>query len=174
MIGVVLAYPIAGPLADNISKYLRKRNGGHQRPEHRLITVIFAFLTGPAGLFAFAWSLADNYSTKGAAAGYSLQAASLTLIPTAIYSYLVDIYPGTRSEVVVFVNAAFHLITFGMTLKAPNWLASSGLKSMFAQMAGIQLGILALFLPWYIWGEQIRKSTARLRPRAGVALVESQ
>lgn len=171
MIGVILAYPIAGPLTDIMSRYLRKRNGGLHSPEHRFVTILFSFVISPTGLFVFGHLYADYQSAIGAAVGFTMQVSSLTIVPKVVLSYVIDVYPSTRSEVNVLVNAIFHVVSFGVALKTPQWLQDKGVELMFTQMACIELGTLALFLPWYIWGRQIREKTEFLRPR-GVRNVE--
>ncbi|KAF5563955.1 major facilitator superfamily transporter [Fusarium phyllophilum] len=153
LVGVAIAFPIAGPLTDTVSSFIGRRKGKHM-PEYRLITLVVPFLFSSSGLLLFGYTYTKG-SYVGPAVGYAMQAASLMLIPTSVLSYGIDSYPYDAAEVTALMNAVTHIIPFGLTKTASNWLARVGVEKMFLQMAIIQWALLAgftivllVFRPW--------------------------
>ncbi|KAJ4246081.1 hypothetical protein NW762_013826 [Fusarium torreyae] len=153
LVGVAIAFPIAGPLTDVVSSFIGRRKGKHM-PEYRLVTLVVPFLVSSSGLLLFGYTYTKG-SYVGPAVGYAMQAASLMLIPTSVLSYGIDSYPYDASEVTALMNAVTHIIPFGLTKTASNWLMRVGVETMFLQMAIIQWALLAgltvillAFGPW--------------------------
>lgn len=171
-IGIVISFPIAGPVTDLLSKRLGIRNGGHQ-PEHRLPALIVPFIVCPVGLLIFGFTYIPlstylshlpplTYKTPyiRPAVGYAMVASGLTLVPSVVLSYIVDSYPATSGEALVLINASKNFIAFGLTKGAATWMAEDGVKRMFGIMAGILWGFMLFGIPLYVWGGWIRKRTS--------------
>ncbi|QGI71098.1 hypothetical protein CEK27_003427 [Fusarium fujikuroi] len=133
LVGVAIAFPIAGPLTDTVSSFIGRRKGKHM-PEYRLVTLVVPFVFSSSGLLMFGYTYTKG-SYVGPAVGYAMQAASLMLIPTSVLSYGIDSYPYDAAEVTALMNAVTHIIPFGLTKTASNWLARVGVEKMFLQMA---------------------------------------
>lgn len=161
-IGIILAYPIAGPLTDLLSRVMSRRNDGIHKPEHRMPALIFPFLLAPAGLILFAYMVGDKKSYYNSAVGYSMQATGLVFVPSVVLSYVVDAYPANGGEALVLINAGKNLIAFGVTLSCNEWLANEGIKKMFCELAGAQWFLLALGGPLYFAGPSLHKATLKL------------
>jgi MFS family permease len=157
----LISYPLAGPLTDLLSYQLTKLNGGVHRPEHRIPALIFPFIFCPAGLIIYAYTLAGQDSVYVIAVGQALQAAGLCFVPSVVLSYVVDAYATESGEALVLINAGKNLVAFGVTKANTQWLASEGLKKMYAEMAGIQWAVLALGVPLYFFGPWLRAKTLR-------------
>lgn len=159
-LGIVIAYPIAGPFTDYMSRFLRQRSHGEAHiPEHRMPALLMPFLIAPPGLLLFAYTLAHEGSAYAAAAGYAMQVSALVFVPSVVLSIVVDGWPGTGSEALVLINAGKNAVAFGITLSIPTWLAMEGLIKMFWEMAAIQWVVLALAVPLYVLGPWARKTT---------------
>lgn len=161
LVGAVIAYPIAGPLTDLLSRTLRRRTGGIHKPEHRYPALILPFIVCPPGLLAYGYTLARGRNFYGAAAGFALQSAGLVLVPSVTLSYTIDAYPRRSGEALVLINAIKNCVAFGFTKAISSWLANQGVEKMFVEMAGIQWAILFLALPLYFLSPWLRKSTLR-------------
>lgn len=161
-VGVVVAWPIAGPLTDLLSRWMRKRNNNIHKPEHRLPALIFPFLVCPIGLVIFGYTFArqDNYVKP--AVGQAISAAGLTLVPSVMLSYVVDAYPRVSGEALVLVNASKNVVAFGLTKGAYAWLAREGIDKMFYEFAGIQWACIFLALPLYFFGPMMRARVEKL------------
>jgi MFS family permease len=160
-LGVLISYPLAGPLTDMLSYTLTKRNNNIHKPEHRIPALVLPFLLCPAGLMLYAYTLADYKSVYVIAVGFALQAAGLCFVPSVVLSYVVDAYATESGEALVLINAGKNLVAFGITKANAQWLASQGLKKMYSEMAGIQWAILALAVPLYFFGPWLRAKTLR-------------
>jgi MFS family permease len=160
-LGIILAYPIGGPLTDLLSRYLTKRNGGIHKPEHRVPALIFPFLLCPWGLILYAFTIAEGKSKYVAAVGYAFQTSGMVLVSSVVLSYVVDAYPREGGEALVLINAGKNLVAFGLTKENEQWLASQGLKKMYSEFAGIQWAVLLLGVPLYFLGPSMRRATLR-------------
>ncbi|OBT98402.2 hypothetical protein VE01_03142 [Pseudogymnoascus verrucosus] len=159
-LGIVIAYPIAGPFTDYMSRFLRQRSHGETHiPEYRMPALLMPFLIAPPGLLLFAYTLAHGGSAYAAAAGYAMQVSALVFVPSVVLSVVVDGWPATGSEALVLINAGKNTVAFGVTLSIPIWLAREGLIKMFWEMAAIQWAILVLAVPLYVLGPWARKKT---------------
>jgi MFS family permease len=161
LVGVVIAYPIAGPLTDILSRILRRRSGGIHQPEHRFPALIVPFIVCPPGLIAYGYTFARQGNFYGAAAGFALQSAGLVLVPSVVLSYTVDTYPRRSGEALVLINAIKNSVAFGFTKAVPSWLAHQGVKKMFVELAGIQWAVLVLAVPLYFASPWLRRKTLR-------------
>ncbi|KAJ4192946.1 hypothetical protein NW767_010476 [Fusarium falciforme] len=165
-VGVVVAFPIAGPLTDFVSKQIGKRRG-HHMPEHRLYTLILPFLVGSTGLILFGYTYA-NGSYVGPAVGYAMQTSTLLLIPATILSYGVDSYPYDSAEVVSLMNAVTHLVPFGLIKTASDWLERDGTRKMFLDMAIIQWALIAgITVVLIFFGPFIRVQSHKIHAKYG-------
>ncbi|KAJ5174677.1 uncharacterized protein N7482_000554 [Penicillium canariense] len=161
-IGIVIAWPIAGPLTDILSRWLRKRNGNVHKPEHRLPALIFPFLVCPVGLVVFGYTVARQEHYVKPAVGAAISAAGLTLVPSVMLSYVVDSYPRASGEALVLVNASKNVVAFGLAKGAYAWMAQEGVDKMFYELAGIQWACIFLALPLYIFGPWMRARTQKV------------
>ncbi|CAG8037106.1 unnamed protein product [Penicillium olsonii] len=160
--GIVIAAPIAGPLTDHLSRWLRVRNNGIHKPEHRLPALILPFLICPVGLIVFGYTVANHQHYVRPAVGAAICAAGLTLVPSVMLSYVVDSYPRTSGEALVLVNASKNVVAFGLAKGSYSWMTMEGVEKMFYEFAGIEWAILFLALPLYIFGPYVRRRTQEL------------
>ncbi len=160
-IGVLISYPLAGPLTDLLSYWFTKRNGNVHRPEHRIPALVLPFVLCPWGLILYAYTISDGKSIYVAALGTALQAAGLCFVPSVVLSYVVDAYATESGEALVLINAGKNLVAFGITKANAQWLAGQGLKKMYSEMAGIQWAVLVLAVPMFFFGPWLRAKTLR-------------
>lgn len=160
-IGIIVAYPIAGPLTDLLSRYMCKWNGGVHKPEHRIPALIVPFLVCPPGFVIFAYMIDQQRSYALSAIGYAMQSASLVFVPAVVLSYVVDTYQVTGGEALVLINAGKNLVAFGIVTVANDWLAVAGLTKMFWEMAATQWAVLSLAFGLYFFGPWLNKLTSR-------------
>lgn len=166
-VGVMIAFPFAGPLPDWISQHMTAKKGYH-RPEYRLLALALPFLICPPGLLLFMFSYMKG-SYVGPAVGFAMQASSLAFAQTAVVSYLIDSYPQHASEAVSMVNMGAHMIAFGVSDTAAPWLIRDGQKKVFVEITIVEWAILAA-LPTvlYIFGGKIRAFMTVFHARYGI------
>ncbi|KAF2647744.1 MFS general substrate transporter [Lophiostoma macrostomum CBS 122681] len=166
IVGIFLAFPIAGPLVDIMSRKLSERKGAH-KPEYRLYSMIIPFMICPPGLLLFVYTFIKG-SYVGPAIGFAMQAAGLTLVPSATISYVIDSHPFHAPEAVASINLLTHLISFALSKTANDWLSRVGVKQLFRDMAVIQWALfLGLTLPLLFFGPWLRKTFATYHERFG-------
>lgn len=166
-VGVMIAFPFAGPLPDWISAHMTKRRS-HHRPEYRLLALALPFLICPPGLLLFMYTYMKG-SYVGPAVGFAMQASSLAFAQTAVVSYLIDSYPRHAGEAVSMVNMGAHMIAFGVSDAAAPWLIRDGLKKVFIEITVVEWAILAL-LPTvlYIFGDKVRAFMTVFHAKYGI------
>ena len=160
-LGILIGYPIAGPLTDLLSRKMTTLRGRHE-PEHRMPALIIPFIICPPGLLLFAYIVGKHGDIYTAAVGNAMQTAALVFVPSVVLSVVVDAYPQTGSEALVLINAGKNLIAFGITVSCSKWLSREGLVPMFWQMAAVQWAVIALGVPLFFFGPWLRKKTAFL------------
>lgn len=159
-LGIVIAYPLAGPFTDYLSRVLgRKYHSESHVPEDRIPALILPFIIAPPGLLLFAYIINDKQSVYAAATGYAMQVSGMVFVPSSVLSVVVDGWPASGQEALVLINAGKNAIAFGLTLKTPDWLASQGLTKMAWEMAAIQWGVLSLGIVIYFCGPWARRKT---------------
>ncbi|PQE31826.1 MFS transporter protein [Rutstroemia sp. NJR-2017a WRK4] len=162
-IGIVVAYPIAGPLTDSLSRYFDRRSRDEMHiPENRMPALIMPFLIGPPGLLLFAYIINEQKTVYAAACGYAMQISGLVFVPSVVLSVVVDGWPSTGSEALVLINAGKNLVAFGVVLGISDWLAKEGTVKMFWEIAAIQWAVMALGVPLYFFGPWARRRFAWL------------
>ncbi|KAH7134871.1 major facilitator superfamily domain-containing protein [Dendryphion nanum] len=166
MIGIIIALPIAGPVVDILSRKLSELKGGHQ-PEYRLYSMIVPFVICSPGLLLFGYTYLKG-SYYGPAVGFAMQAAGLTLVPSAVISYAIDSYPYNSAEVVAAINFLTHLMAFALSRTSPQWLQRVGVEKLFIEMSVVQWAIFfGLTIPLIVFGSWIRKKTTSFHDRFG-------
>jgi MFS family permease len=166
MVGIILAFPIAGPLVDIMSRKLSKVKGGHQ-PEFRLYSMVIPFIVCSPGLLLFGFTCIKG-SYVGPAVGFALQAAGLTLVPSAVISYTIDSYPYHASEAVASINLLTSLMSFALSRTAPQWLQRVGVRQLFIDMSVVQWAhFIGLTLPLLFLGPWVRKHTTSFHAKVG-------
>ncbi|GKZ69012.1 hypothetical protein AnigIFM60653_011659 [Aspergillus niger] len=160
-VGILVVWPIAGPLTDALSSYLRKRNNGVHKPEHRVPALIIPFVITPLGLVIFGYTVSRHMQYVIPAVGSAMSAAGLTLVPSVMLSYVVDSYPHTSGEALVLVNTSKNVVAFGLSKGSVSWMTTQGVDKMFYEFAAVQWAVLALGLPLYFFGPWIRKRTSK-------------
>jgi MFS family permease len=159
-LGIVIAYPIAGPFTDYLSRFLGRRSSSEVHiPEYRMPALILPFVICPPGLLIYAYTLNHQGSVYVAAVGYAMQVSALVFVPSVVMSVVVDGWPAAGSEALVLINAGKNAVAFGFTLSTPTFLAKEGLVKMMWDLCGIQWAVLVLAIPLYFLGPWARKKT---------------
>ncbi|KAF9893934.1 hypothetical protein FE257_008905 [Aspergillus nanangensis] len=161
-IGVLIAFPIAGPLTDYLSRFLRSRNKHNlHKPEHRLPALIVPFIVSPIGVLVFGHAIANRMHYAVPAVGQAMAASALALVPSVMLSYVVDAYPRTSGEALVLVNASKNVVAFGLAKGSYDWMAREGVWKMFAEFAGVQWAVFLMGAPLYFAGPWLRRRLGR-------------
>ncbi|GKZ70821.1 hypothetical protein AnigIFM50267_006492 [Aspergillus niger] len=167
-LGIVIGYPIAGPLTDLLSRWAAARrhttnttmNNTHH-PKDRMPALIIPFLVAPPGLILFAYAIASSKSLYVSATGYAMQASALIFVPSVTMSYIMDVYPQSGSEAIVLINAGKNVVAFGVTVSGAGWVDRDGIVRVCWELAAVQWVVLALALPLYVFDSGVRRFAGR-------------
>lgn len=163
-VGGLIGTAVAGKVSDLIIRYMTKRNGGIYEPEFRLVMGIPILLSTTIGLMAFGWSAQAHDSWIVPTIFFGIVSFGSCLGSTTAITFAVDSYRQYAGEALVTLNWAkniFHGLVF--SLFVVKWMESDGARTVFLVLGGIQLGVLLLTIPMYIWGKRARMWTVRKR-----------
>lgn len=162
-IGGVLGTVVAGKVSDVIVRALARRNGGLYEPEFRLIMAIPVALTTVIGLMGFGWSAQNHDAWIVPTIFFGLMSFGCTLGSTTAITFCVDSYRQYAGEALVTLNFSkniFHGLVFSLFVN--KWMEDKGVKEVFLALGGIQLALLAMTIPMYIYGKRARMWTVRM------------
>ncbi|KAK4158085.1 hypothetical protein C8A00DRAFT_11136 [Chaetomidium leptoderma] len=161
-IGALLGFAIAGGLSDWSARYMTKLNGGVYEPEFRIVLVIPQMILGCAGLYGWGITvdglLHGTYHYAVPLTFFALEVAGMVIGAVASSLYIVDAYRDLAIEgftcMIIFKN----VFSFALTLKAFDWLVTTGTKAtpIFNILASVQLVACLLSIPMYVFGKRIR------------------
>ncbi|KFY35540.1 hypothetical protein V494_05823 [Pseudogymnoascus sp. VKM F-4513 (FW-928)] len=162
-IGGVLGTVVAGKVSDVIVRALARRNGGLYEPEFRLVMAAPVALTTVIGLMGFGWSAENHDAWIVPTIFFGMMSFGCTLGSTTAITFCVDSYRQYAGEALVTLNFSkniFHGLVFSLFVN--KWIDSKGLKDVFLALGGIQLALLAMTIPMYIYGKRARMWTVRM------------
>ncbi|THX36089.1 MFS general substrate transporter [Aureobasidium pullulans] len=159
IVGTAIGMPICGKLTDTTADFFTARAGGIREPEHRLPFCILPALFMPGGLLMYGLSL--NHHTHWAVPVVGLAIINVGIVggTTGTMAYIVDAYRPIAGECVVSVMAFKAAFAFLIAFYTNSWLTADGPAVVYGTLAGIVFAWLALALPLYIWGKQLRQKS---------------
>lgn len=163
-IGGLIGTAVAGKVSDLTVRYMTKRNGGIYEPEFRLVMGVPILLSTTIGLMAFGWSAEVHDAWIVPTIFFGIISFGSCLGSTTAITFAVDSYRQYAGEALVTLNWSkniFHGLIF--SLFVVNWMESDGARTVFLAIGGIQLGVLLLTIPMYIFGKRARMWTVRKR-----------
>ncbi|CZR69982.1 related to HOL1 protein (member of major facilitator superfamily) [Phialocephala subalpina] len=159
IVGNLLGIPFGGYFSDWVANRATSKNGGVREPEMRLPAVSIAMFAYPGSLLLY--GLGINYKTHWIVPTLVSFGSSAAIGISVVYT--IDCYRPIAGEVVVSQVVFKSVITFLMSFYANPWVDRDGYAGAFAAMASFSFVILALWIPIYIWGKQIRRATFKWR-----------
>ncbi|PSR86956.1 major facilitator superfamily domain-containing protein [Coniella lustricola] len=163
---IVAATPLVwffgGYLADKISNYQARRNGGQREPESHLISLAFPLLAGVVGplLFGYAGEHTEDRPLAFLLVGFFLIGFGGLTMNTLVSVYLVESYPNYAGPVLVTMSSFRLIAGFLISFKSADWILDIGFLKTFAIYSGIML-LFSLMLPFvYRFGKRMRMWSA--------------
>lgn len=161
-IGGILGTAVAGKVSDYIVRYMSRRNGGLYEPEFRLVMAIPVAVCTTIGLMGYGWSAEEHDKWIVPTVFFGIVSFGCTLGSTTAITFAVDSYRQYAGEALVTLNFAKNVLDgFVFSLFFNRWLDEDGPKDVFLALGGIQLGVLLLTIPMYIYGKRARMWTVR-------------
>lgn len=179
-VGGLIGTMVAGKVSDIIVRFMTRRNGGVYEPEFRLVMAIPIALSTVIGLMGFGWSAQERDLWIVPTIFFGIISFGCCLGSTTSITFCVDSYRQYAGEALVTLNFSksklptrpipcpfltgedvLHGLVFSLFIVG--WLKSDGAQTVFLVLGGIQLGLLLLTIPMYIYGKRARMWTVRKR-----------
>ncbi|KAI6247533.1 hypothetical protein HI914_04309 [Erysiphe necator] len=159
-IGGVIGTAMAGKLSDIIVQFMAKHNGNIFEPEFRLVMAIPTAITTVVGLMGFGWSIQIVDQWIVPAVFFGVVSFGCSLGAATAITFCVDSYRMYAGEALVTLNFSkniFHGLVFSLFFT--NWVKDDGPKTVFMWLGFIQLIVMGLTVPMYIFGKRARNWT---------------
>ncbi|KAF2868040.1 major facilitator superfamily domain-containing protein [Massariosphaeria phaeospora] len=161
-VGGVLGTAVAGKISDIVVRFMARKNDGVYEPEFRLIMAIPIAISTTIGLMGFGWSAEEKDNWAVPTVFFGVISFGCCLASTTAVTFVVDSYRVYAGEALVTLNFSkniLHGLIFSLFF--PHWLESSGSKSVFLAVGGIQMACMLFTIPMYIYGKRARMWTVR-------------
>lgn len=153
LIGLVVGVPFGGPLADRaVTRYARKT--GKRKPEISLLIASTTALISPVGIILAGLALEKGWHWALIGLFWGMLNFALTSACTIMISYSTVTYPQHAIDIGVMVNTIKNILAGGLSFVAVNWWYESKAR-MFGTLGGLELGLLLLTIPLYVWGAKL-------------------
>jgi hypothetical protein len=161
-IGGILGTAVAGKVSDVIVRAMARRNGGLYEPEFRLVMAIPIAISTVIGLMGFGWAAEVHDAWIVPTIFFGVISFGCSLGSTTAITFCVDSYRPYAGEALVTLNFSknvFHGLVFSLFFNT--WLEADGSKRVFVALGGIQLALMLMTIPLYIYGKRARMWTVR-------------
>lgn len=161
-VGGILGTAVAGKVSDIVVRAMSKRNGGLYEPEFRLVMAAPVAVTTVIGLMGYGWSAKVHDAWIVPTIFFGVISFGCSLGSTTAITFCVDSYRQYAGEALVTLNFSkniFHGLVFSLFFNT--WLEADGSKTVFIWLGVIQLILMTLTVPMYIFGKRARMWTVR-------------
>lgn len=165
LIVALIANPLAGYLADTISRFMARRNSGIYEPEFRLTLMIPATIVSTAGFIGFGISVSRGAPLSFPLFFMSLHSVSVGFASTASFAYVIDCHPQDANQAFVTINFVKAVFAFFASLFVNGWYTASGPLTVFVTIGIVNLVVSLLTVPMYIFGKRFRSMVCIHCPR---------
>lgn len=159
-LGGVIGSAVAGKVSDFVVRVMAARNNGLYEPEFRLVMAFPVLVATCAGLMGYGWSAAEENHWIVPIIFFGTISFGCSLGSTTSINYALDSYGHFSGEALVTLNFSkniFHGLVF--SLFVTKWMAADGPKQVFIWVGIIQLIVMLLTIPMYVFGKRARAWT---------------
>ena len=154
MIGLILS----GLLADSSNKLMIRWNKGIYEPEFRIVLVVPMFIFAVAGLYGFGITAGSPFKYAYIVPDIFLALIIISMVMGAVASalYLVDAHREIAVEAFTCLLIFKNIFSFLLAYFAYTWVFSMGIRELFVIFASIEVGLILLSVPMYVFGKRNR------------------
>ena len=162
-IGSMIGLILAGGLSDSSTKLMIRHNHGVYEPEFRIVLVIPMLVFATAGLYGFGITAASpqNYSYIVPDVFLALIIISMVMGAVASALYIIDAHRDIAVEAFTCLLIFKNIFSFVLAYFSYNWVFAVGIRKMFLIFASIEVALILLSVPMYIFGKKNRAFFAR-------------
>ncbi|KAF2220788.1 major facilitator superfamily domain-containing protein [Elsinoe ampelina] len=168
-IGTLFGIFGGGQVSDWVADYFTRRNGGIREPEMRLPAMTLGLICTPVGLVLYGVGIEKQLHWIVATLGLGFLSFAIAQTTNVSLVYIIDSYRPIAGETVVTQLAFKSAFGFLLSFYTNPWIEKAGYANAFGAMAGIAGGVILLWVPFYIWGRQIRVATLKWRVMTNLA-----
>lgn len=158
-IGSAFGIIFGGTFSDWVADFLTKNNGGIREPEFRLPAIAVGMLTAPLALALYGIGIEHELHWMVPTLGLGLLNFSIAQATNVSLCYIVDSYRPIAGEGVVTQLAFKSAFGFLLSFYTNPWTDFCGYAEAFGEMAGIAAMVLLFWVPFFIFGKQIRAAS---------------
>ncbi|KAL1865900.1 hypothetical protein Daus18300_007012 [Diaporthe australafricana] len=166
-----------GFLADRVSNWHARRNGGRREPEAHLLSLVLPLSAGVVGpiVVGYAGQNIGSVPTVVILVGVFLIAFGYLTTNALASVYLVECYPRYAGPVLVNVSSVRLMVGFALSFNTTTWVEQLGFMTNFAIYGGIMAGFGLCGIIMYTYGKRIRAwSAGRLENRYSQAQFDTE
>ncbi|CAK7203593.1 hypothetical protein SEUCBS139899_006330 [Sporothrix eucalyptigena] len=160
LLGTYLSGFVAGRLADRLTIYLAKRNGGVMEPEFRLWMFALLALLAPFGLFLYGIGYAHGLSYWSMLFGMVMIGFVGPACGSLTVTYIVDCYREISGEALITVILIRNTMNFGFNYGVTPWVDNMGAQNTFLVAGVVAFVSTLVFLIMIFWGKKMRMACA--------------
>ncbi|KAF1357099.1 MFS transporter [Delphinella strobiligena] len=161
LIGTLLGILFGGKLSDQVADFFTRRNGGIREPEMRLPAMTIGLICTPLGLILYGVGIDNKAPWIMPTLGLGFLSFAIAQSTNVSLVYVIDSYRPIAGETVVSQLAFKSCFGFLLSFYTNPWIDKYGYSKAFGTMAGISGAILVMWIPFYIWGRNIRQATMK-------------
>lgn len=116
--------------------------------------------SGCMGVYGFGFTTDDTYASKhgwiGPVVFLGVEVVGMVLGASVASLYIVDAHRDIAVEAFTCLLMFKNFFSYGLTYKALDWLIKLGTKKLFIILGSVQVGIVLLSVPMYVFGKRNR------------------
>ncbi|KIX00394.1 uncharacterized protein Z518_10533 [Rhinocladiella mackenziei CBS 650.93] len=159
IIAAILAIFFAGHFSDWVADMLTQRNGGVRIPEMRLPARAVSAVTGPLACILYGVGFGEHLHWICPVIGIGLVAFTIVQSMNVSLVYILDSYHPIAGEVIVTQSTFKACFSFLLSFYTDPWVEKDGYLGAFGAMGGIVGAILLGFIPFFLYGDRLRRAS---------------
>lgn len=165
-LGTLASFGIGSMLADRMTKWAARRNGGVFEPEFRMFLVLPGLIFGVPGYIAY-----GNYASSSADPNwvvvsviFGIFAFGNQMVTACGYNYVLDAHNDARMDVTIAMILMRNLFWWGASQFMSDWLEITTTAHVYDISGAIMAGTTLLTIFFYVYGKVFRSKIQQLSP----------
>jgi hypothetical protein len=148
-----------GEIAEPVSRFFTRRNGGTREPEHVLPNFLFPSLVAALGLIVYGVVAAqpDRYHWVGVHIAFGLFYFGFCAVSAISGVWLGELLPHKSGPAIVLVCGGRNALSFAYSHYFSAWKGAIGFMEVYVVFGSILLGLACLSVPLFFVNRRIRR-----------------
>lgn len=165
-LGTFSSFAIGSVLADRVTTWAARRNGGLFEPEYRMFLVLPSLLLGIPGYIAY-----GNYASSSETPNWVVVSAIFGVFAfgnqfatACAYGYVLDAHNDARMDVTIAMILMRNLFWWGASQFMSEWLETASTARVYDISGAIMAGTTLLTIVFYMYGKIFRSKIQQMSP----------